>query len=116
MCVYISRSINFVFVDTRIWIVGSSIIKRAFCQTRHSIFQTHLELERHRATIFWQDKGGVKWGEGLPKIKCFLKVEDPPNVLEFDCGGNNIPVDKGEMTVDLRLKINNTLVMVHLSN
>uniref|UniRef100_A0A8W8IJ90 Uncharacterized protein n=1 Tax=Magallana gigas TaxID=29159 RepID=A0A8W8IJ90_MAGGI len=40
--------------DTRIWIVGSSIIKRAFCQTRHSIFQTHLELERHRATIFWQ--------------------------------------------------------------
>lgn len=87
-----------------------------FCQTRHSIFQTHLELERHRATIFWQDKGGIKWGEGLPKIKCFLKVEDPPNVLEFDCGGNNIPVDQGEMTVDLRLKINNTLVMVHLSN
>lgn len=110
MCVYISRSINFVFVDTRIWIVGSSIIKRAFCQTRHSIFQTHLELERHRATIFWQGKGGMKWGEIMPKIKCLLKVEDPPNFLVLHCGGNNIPGDKGEKSVDLRLKINNTLV------
>lgn len=49
-------------------------------------------------------------GEILPKIKCLLKVEDPPNFLVLHCGGNNIPGDKGEKYVDLRLKINNTLV------
>lgn len=49
-------------------------------------------------------------GEILPKIKCLLKVEDPPNFLVLHCGGNNIPGDKGEKYVDLRLKINNILV------
>lgn len=44
------------------------------------------------------------------KIKSLLKVEDPPHFLVLHCGGNNIPGNKGEKSVYLRLKINNTLV------
>lgn len=74
MCVYISCSISFVFVDIRIWNVDSSIIKRVSCQTRYLIFQTHLELERQ------QFFGRVRWnemGEIMPKIKCLLKKRGP---------------------------------------
>lgn len=76
-CIYISCSINFAFVDFRIWILSSSIFKDVFCQTRHSIYQTHLELKRQWATIIWQGMSGMKWGGGvMPKIKSLLKVKE----------------------------------------
>lgn len=50
-------------------------------------------------------------GEIMPKNQVFTKKkEDPPNFLALHCGGNIKPGDKGEKSVDLRLKINNTLV------
>lgn len=65
MCVYILLiQLILLFVDLRILVVGSSIIRTAFCQKRHSIVQTHLELEMHLATIFSQGKVGMKWGGG----------------------------------------------------
>lgn len=113
MCVYISRSINFVFVDTRIWIVGSSVhyIESLLSDKAFNISNSP-RARKASGTIFWQGKGGMKWWGGgiMPKIKCLLKVEDPPNFLVLHCGGNTIPGDKGEKSVDLRLKINNTFV------
>ncbi|XP_052684833.1 uncharacterized protein LOC128164849 [Crassostrea angulata] len=44
---------------TRIWIVGSSIIKHAFCHARKSCRGTDLQLDRHKASIFWLGKGGM---------------------------------------------------------
>lgn len=61
------------FADHRILVVGSSIFRTAFCQKRHSIFQTHLELERHLATIFSQGKVGMKWGGDYAENHVFTK-------------------------------------------
>uniref|UniRef100_A0A8W8MKX1 Uncharacterized protein n=1 Tax=Magallana gigas TaxID=29159 RepID=A0A8W8MKX1_MAGGI len=60
---------------TRIWIVGASIIKHAFCNARKFCRGTDLQLDRHKASIFWQGKGGMKWGQLYSKIKTLLKTE-----------------------------------------
>lgn len=86
------------FADLRILVVGSSIIRTAFCQKRHSIFQTHLELERHLATIFSQGKVGMKWGGGeiMRKTMSLLKVEDSSNILVLHFRDNTIPDNKDQ--------------------
>lgn len=86
------------FADLRILVVGSSIIRTAFCQKRHSIFQTHLELERHLATIFSQGKVGMKWGGGeiMRKTMSLLKVEDSSNILVLHFRDKNIPDNKDQ--------------------
>ena len=89
----------------RIWIIGSSIIKRAFCYARQSTFGANLELERHKTTIFWQGKGGMGLEEIYPKVKTLLKVEDEPHMLVIHCGGNNIPANKGSKSADLRFQL-----------
>nr|XP_034335988.1 uncharacterized protein LOC117692391 isoform X1 [Crassostrea gigas] len=94
---------------TRIWIVGSSIIKHAFCHARKSCRGTDLQLDRHKASIFWQGKGGMRWGELYSKIKTLLKVEDPPQILVMHCGGNSIPMQNGAKSVELRFSIIKTL-------
>lgn len=98
------------FLDhTRIWIVGSSIIKHAFCHARKSCRGTDLQLDRHKASIFWQGKGGMRWGQLYAKIKTLLKVEDPPQILVIHCGGNNIPMQNGAKSIELRFSIIKTL-------
>lgn len=42
---------------------------------------TDLQLNRHKASIIWQGKGGMRWGQLYFKIKTLLKVEDPPQIL-----------------------------------
>uniref|UniRef100_K1PXS7 Uncharacterized protein n=1 Tax=Magallana gigas TaxID=29159 RepID=K1PXS7_MAGGI len=85
-----------------IWIVGSSIIKNAFCHAKESCRGTDLQLDRHKASIFWQGKGGMRWAELYSKIKTLLKVEDPPQILVIHCGGNNIPRQYGAKSIELR--------------
>lgn len=91
------------------WIVGSSIIKHAFCHARKSCRGTDLQLDRHKASIFWQGKGGMRWGQLYSKIKTLLKVEDPPQILVIHCGGNNIPMQNGAKSIELRFSIIKTL-------
>ncbi|XP_056006915.1 uncharacterized protein LOC130050703 [Ostrea edulis] len=89
----------------RIWIIGLSIIKHAFCYARTSSYGANLELARHNATIFWQGKGGMRLEEIYPKVRRLLKVEDAPHILVIHCGGNNIPMDKGAKSADLRFRL-----------
>lgn len=101
--------VKFFLDHTRIWIVGSSIIKHAFCHARKSCRGTDLQLDRHKASIFWQGKGGMRWGQLYSKIKTLLKVEDPPQILVIHCGGNNIPMQNGAKSIELRFSIIKTL-------
>lgn len=94
---------------TRIWIVGLSIIKHAFCHARKFCRGTDLQLDRHKASIFWQCKGGMKCGELYSMIKTLLKVEDSPQILVIHCGGNNILLQNGAKSIELRFSIIKTL-------
>uniref|UniRef100_A0A8W8NS92 Tyr recombinase domain-containing protein n=1 Tax=Magallana gigas TaxID=29159 RepID=A0A8W8NS92_MAGGI len=78
-----------------IWVLGSSIVKHAFCYARKSQYGANLELDRHNATIFWQGKGGMRVEEICSKVKTLLKVQNAPHMLVIHCGGNNIPASKG---------------------
>ncbi|XP_048733030.1 uncharacterized protein LOC125649499 [Ostrea edulis] len=97
----------------RIWIVGSSIVKHAFCHARRkSLFGTNLQLDRLNASIFWQGQGGMRWGQVYKKVKLLLRLENPPEILLLHCGGNNIPMQEGK-SIELRFNIIKTLQ--HLS-
>lgn len=73
-----------------IWIVGSSIIKRAFCYGRsqgHNGSQLGLETE---VDILWQGRSGLKWQQLVPMLKHLLTIGETPNFLIIHCGGNSI--------------------------
>ncbi|XP_052102937.1 uncharacterized protein LOC127736433 [Mytilus californianus] len=73
-----------------VWLVGSSIIKHAFVHARRSVDGVNLGLERIKTTIWWQGKSGMRICEIIPKVKHLLTFEEPPQVLVFHCGGNDI--------------------------
>lgn len=73
-----------------VWLVGSSIIKHAFVHARKSVDGVNLGLERIKSTIWWQGKSGMRICEIIPKVKHLLTLEEPPQVLVFHCGGNDI--------------------------
>lgn len=87
-----------------IWILGSSIVKHAFCYARKSQYGANLELDRHNATIFWQGKGGMRVEEICSKVRTLLKVQNAPHMLVIHCGGNNIPASKGAQIGDRHAK------------
>lgn len=51
----------------------------------------------------------MRWGYIYPKIKTLLKVEDPPQILVVHYGGNNIPMQNGAKSIELRFSIIKTL-------
>lgn len=51
----------------------------------------------------------MRWGQLYSKIKTLLKVEDPPQILVIHCGGNNIPMQNGAKSIELRFSIIKTL-------
>ncbi|XP_056021292.1 uncharacterized protein LOC125652581 [Ostrea edulis] len=77
--------------EQQVWVVGSSIVKRAFLAARIRPDGVNLGLmDRLNVSIWWQGKGGMGWYEMYNKIKTLLKVADPPDYIILHCGGNNI--------------------------
>ena len=74
----------------KIWIVGSSIIKRGFVHARSRPGGSQLGLGRIGASLWWQGKGGMRNIHLQPTIRTLLKVEDPPQMLILHCGGNDL--------------------------
>lgn len=88
------------FGSRTIRILGSSIVKHAFCYARKYKFDANLELDLHNATIFWQGKG-VMWVDKICSSNRTLhKVQIAPSILVIHCWGNNIPVPMGAKTSD----------------
>ncbi|VDI23821.1 Hypothetical predicted protein, partial [Mytilus galloprovincialis] len=57
---------------------------------KKSVDGINLGLERIKSTIWWQGKSGMRICEIIPKVKHLLTLEEPPQVLVFHCGGNDI--------------------------
>ena len=82
-----------------IWVVGSSIVKKAFIYSRSTYAGTQLGLNR-------QGLGGMVWDELVPRIKYLFNFEDSPSILVMHCGGNSI----GQVPLlDLRNQIGSSL-------
>lgn len=73
-----------------VWVIGSSIVKHAFVEARRSYDGCSLGLQRKQYRVWWQGKGGMTWGELLPRIRFLLNIESPPSILVIHCGGNSI--------------------------
>ena len=76
--------------ERTIWLVGSSIAKKAFIYSRSTYDGTQLGLNRHGYRVWWQGLGGMVWDELVPRIKYLLNFEDSPSILVMHCGGNSI--------------------------
>ena len=88
------------------WIVGSSIIKLAFFYARGTLEGSNLGLRRRDCSLWWQGKGGMAWGELIPRVKCLLRFNQPPDFLAIHCGGNSIGAVKLR---ELRCQIKDSL-------
>ncbi|OWF56639.1 hypothetical protein KP79_PYT16241 [Mizuhopecten yessoensis] len=40
--------------------------------------------------IWWQERGGMKWGAIEKKVEMMKGYEDPPSLMVIHCGGNTI--------------------------
>lgn len=73
-----------------VWVLGSSLVTRAFVHARASEEGIHLGLQRYGFNLWWQGKGGMHWNQVLPSIETMLEYQLPPKVLVIHCAGNDI--------------------------
>ncbi|XP_063398274.1 uncharacterized protein LOC134683112 [Mytilus trossulus] len=74
----------------RVWIVGSSIVKNAFVESRQRPGGTNLALNRLGVNIWWQGTGGLTLSKMKNRIRLMLRLEDPPSYIIVHIGGNDI--------------------------
>ena len=87
-------------------VLGSSIVKHAFCEARRTYDGCNLGLKRNNFRVLWQGKSGMKWGEIIPRISLLLQFEEPPEILVIHCGGNNIgQVQLHQLRLDIKASL-----------
>lgn len=86
--------ISFAGSRTRIWIVGSSIVKWAFVRARCLYDGPHLDLQRQGASVWWQGRGGLRWCHMRRTFRTLLTFEDAPDLLVLHVGGNDLGLVK----------------------
>ena len=96
--------------ERTIWVVDSSIVKKAFIYSHSTYDGTQLGLDRHGYRVWGQILRGMAWDELVPRIKYLLNFEDSPSILVMHCGGNSI----GQVPLlDLRNQIGSSLWEIH---
>ena len=70
----------------RVWIVGSSIIKNAFVESRQRPGGANLALNRLGVNIWWQGTGGLTLSKIKNCIRLILRFEDPPSYIIVHIG------------------------------
>lgn len=81
---------KFVGPSTRVWIVGSSIIKQAFIAAKQRPGGINLSLQRLGVRILWQGRSGLTLFRLKNHIRTLLNLEDPPNYIVIHIGGNDL--------------------------
>lgn len=77
--------------QSRVWIVGSSIIKDAFFTARSRPGGTSLGLQhRLNTTIFWYGKSGMRLSQLERQIDTILSFEEAPSILIIHVAANDI--------------------------
>lgn len=98
----LSIILSFTDRHTRLWIVGSSIVKHAFARARKSFEGSQLDVQRFGASLWWQGKSSLRWCLVCGYVRMLLQFEDPPDLLVLHVGGN----DLGQVPLgDLRFNI-----------
>ncbi|XP_048759290.2 uncharacterized protein LOC125668895 [Ostrea edulis] len=73
-----------------VWIVGSSIIKKASIAARNRPGGWSLGLNQRGVDIWWQGYGGLKFIQLVKKVRYLATSEDPPKYLLIHCGANDL--------------------------
>lgn len=102
--VSILLTINKIFLGpVRVWIVGSSIIKRA-AMSAVSRQGGGLNLNLENTSVLWQGYSGMKLQDLNTRLSTLLTLEDRPEFLIIHCGANNI----GQKTTEELLELLST--------
>ena len=97
--------------ERQVWMIGSSIIKRALNHARNfTIDGENLGLERRYGKIQWYGEGGMRWADLMPKIKWLLKNNSPPQFLVIHCSGNDLGFKNLNI---LRYRIKLSILAIH---
>lgn len=86
----------------RVWIVGSSIIKRAAMSAVSR--QGGLNLNLENTSVLWQGYSGMKLQDLNTRLSTLLTLEDRPKFLIIHCGANNV----GQKTTEELLELLST--------
>ncbi|KAK9970508.1 hypothetical protein ABG768_026447 [Culter alburnus] len=72
---------------TRVWIIGSSIIRRLYAHIREQGLDRNLGL---RCSITWEGRGGRLWEQLLPVLRSLRAKASAPDILVIHLGGNSL--------------------------
>ena len=75
---------------TRVWIVGSSVVKHAFARDRSSFEGSQLDLNRQAASVWWPWRKSLRWCHVSGLIRTLLSYEEAPDLLVIHVGGNDL--------------------------
>ncbi|XP_060554132.1 uncharacterized protein LOC132715170 [Ruditapes philippinarum] len=76
-----------------IWIVGSSIIKRAEAHAKTRPMGRHLGLQRRGVTVFWAGHPGLHYRQLYNIISSMSFCLPPPSFIVLHFGGNDIGLE-----------------------
>lgn len=89
--------------ETKVWIVGSSIIKNAFIEARNRPGGINLGLNRLGVSVWWQGLSGMSVYRLKQQIRTMMRLEDAPHFLILHIAGNDIGSRKiGYLRNDLK--------------
>lgn len=74
----------------KVFIVGSSIIKRAYYNSLNRPGGSQLCLDRRGFSIYWRGQGGMSLDNVVYHVEELQKMQGIPDVLLIHCGGNDI--------------------------
>ena len=73
-----------------LWIIGSSLIRRACEHTQNRPTGSNLRLEDYGCRIVWIHMNGMRWHDILNTIQGMIPVHGYPSAIIIHCGGNDI--------------------------
>lgn len=96
----------------KIFIVGSSIVKRAKNHAMLCSFGEDLGLYHDRGVkVYWRAQGGLTTDNLVFQVSELVKEAGRPHMLLLHCGGNDI--GQGANTFELGVSINSNLEFLH---
>lgn len=93
--------------STRVWIVGSSLVKNAFHAAKRRPGGSNLGLARIGVSIWWDGVSGMSVLELENKLKDMMNYENPPKLLVIHLAGNDIGHHKvGNLRIEVKDLLN----------
>lgn len=96
-----------------IWIIGSSIIKRAAEHAENRPIGSNLRFDTNLYNVIWMGYPGMHWESVNSIIRAALNWRGTPSFILIHCGGNDITqVPNQELLYNMRLTFYNLRVLL----